>query len=154
MTLSMCWSFEIATLPRPNTLLLPVSANVMWILVDGRRVESMRSLRSPVMWLVHPLSIIHSKAFGIVPYSAVGGIGFTKSIVKHKHLTGKRIMEAQIKITTDRMSGKRFRNEVHSKTIRAFDLAPYKMFKVPSNSFRRIWFSAGDLSLQKRVELS
>ena len=94
ITLSMCWSFEIATLPRPNTLLLLVSANVMWLLSDGRKVESMRRLRSPVIWLVHPLSIIHSEAFGVIPYSAVRGIGFTKSIVKQKHLTNQWVMKA------------------------------------------------------------
>ena len=104
--------------------------------------------------MVHPLSIIHSEAASVIPYSAVRGIGFSKRIVKHKHLTSKRIIKAQIKIRTDRMFGKRFRNKIHSKTIQAFDLAPYKMFKVPSNSVRRFWFSAGDLSLQKRVELS
>ena len=80
------------------------------------------------MWLVHPLSIIHSEAAGVIPYSAVRGIGFTKSIVKHKHLTGKRIIEAQIKIRTDRMNGKQFKNTIHSETIWAFDIAPYKMF--------------------------
>ena len=89
-----------------------------------------------------------------MPYSAVRRIGFTRYVVKHKHLTGKRIIKAQIKIRTDRMIGKRFRNNIHSKTIWAFDLAPYKMFKVPSNSVRRFWFSAGDLSLQKRVKPS
>ena len=88
----------------------------------------MRRLRSPVMWLVHPLSIIHSEAFGVIPYSAVRGIGFTKGIVKHKHLTNEWIMKAQIQVRTDRMIGKRFRNKIHSKTIWAFDLAPYKMF--------------------------
>ena len=88
----------------------------------------MRRLQSPVMWLVHPLSIIHSEAAGVIPYSAVKGIGFTKSIVKHKHLTEKRIIKAQIKIRTDRMIGKRFRNKIHSKTIWAFYLAPHKMF--------------------------
>ena len=103
---------------------------------------------------MHPLSIIHSEGFGDVPYSAVRGIGFTKRIVKQKHLTNQWVMKAYIQIRTDRESSKRFRNEVHNKTIRAFDLAPYKMFKVPSNSVRRFWFSAGDLSLQKRVNLS
>ena len=77
---------------------------------------------------MHPLSIIHSEACGVIPYSTVRGIGFTKSIVKHKHLTGKRIIKAQIKIRTDRMIDKRFRNKIHSETIWAFDLAPYKMF--------------------------
>ena len=89
----MCSSFEIANLPRPNTLLLPVSANVMWLLVDVRKVESMRRLRSPVMWLVQPLSMIHSVAFRVVPYSAVSGIGFTKSIVKQKHVANKHIIK-------------------------------------------------------------
>src|SRR3989337_1178594 len=96
ITLSMCRSFEIATLPSPNTLLLPVSANVMWLFEDGSRVESMRRLRSPVMWLVHPLFIIHSVAFGVVPYSAVSGIGFTKSIVKHKHIANKHAIKVKI----------------------------------------------------------
>ena len=96
MTLSMCWSLEIATLPRPNTLLLPVSANVMWLLSDGRKVESIRRLLLPVMWFVHPLSIIHSEDFedaGVVPYSAVRGIGFTKRIMKQKHLTNQWVMK-------------------------------------------------------------
>ena len=88
----------------------------------------MRRLQSLVMWLVHPLSIIHSEAFGVVPYSAVRGIGFTKGNVKHKHLTHKRIIKAQIKVRTDRMIGKRFRNEIHSKTFLAFYLASHKMF--------------------------
>ena len=154
ITLSMCWSFQIATLPRPNTLLLPVSANVMWLLSDGRKVESMRRLRSPVIWLVHPLSIIHSEAFGVIPYSAVWGIGFTKRVVKHKHLTNKWNMEIQILVRIDRMSVKESRNEIHSKTICAFYLAPHKMFKVPSISIRSLWFPAGDPFLQKRVNFS
>ena len=33
-----------------------------------------------------------------------------------------------------------FRNEVHNDAIRAFYLAPYKIFKVPSNSVRRFCF--------------
>lgn len=80
------------------------------------------------MWLVHPLSIIHSEVAGVIPYSAVRGIGFTKSIVKHKNLTSKWIMQAQIQVRTDRMHGKRLRNEIHNKTIWAFYLAPHKMF--------------------------
>ena len=90
------------------------------------------------MWLVHPLSIIHSDARGVEAYSAVWGIGFTKRVVKHKYLTHKRIIKAQIKVRTERMIGKRFRNKIHSKTIWAFYLAPYKMFEVPSNSIRRL----------------
>src|SRR3954467_5161964 len=60
MTLSIYWSREIATLPRPNTLLLPLSANVIVFLDEGLREDSMRRFLSPVMWLVHPLSMIHS----------------------------------------------------------------------------------------------
>ena len=63
-----------------------------------------------------------------MPYSAVRGIGFTKRIVKHKHLTSKWIMKAQIQVRTDRTNGKRFRNKIHNKTIWAFYLAPHKMF--------------------------
>src|ERR1041384_3050041 len=59
MTLSMYWSREIATLPRPNTLLLPLSANVM-VFDEGLREDSMRRFLSPVIWFVHPLSMIHS----------------------------------------------------------------------------------------------
>src|SRR3954466_12258805 len=60
MTLSIYWSREIATLPRPNTLLLPLSANVIVFFDEGLRNDSMRRFLSPVMWLVHPLSMIHS----------------------------------------------------------------------------------------------
>ena len=74
------------------------------------------------------MSIIHSEAFGVIPYSTVRGIGFTKSSVKLKHLTDKRIIKAQIKVRTDRMVGKRFRNKTHRKTIWAFYLALHKMF--------------------------
>ena len=77
------------------------------------------------------MSIIHSEDFedaGVVPYSAVRRIGFTKSVVKHEQLTHKRIIKAQIKVRTDRMIGKRFRNKIHSETIWAFYLVPYKMF--------------------------
>ena len=101
-----------------------------------------------------PLSIIHSEARGVVAYSVVWGIGFTKRVVKQKHLTNKWNMEIQVLVRIDWMSVKEIWSEIHNKTIWAFDLAPYKMFKVPSNSFRRFWFSAGDLSLQKRVKLS
>ena len=80
------------------------------------------------MWLVHPLSIIHSEAFGIIPYSAVRGIGFTKGNVKHKHLTNKHIIKVQILVRVDKMIVKESRNKIHSKTIWAFYLAPHKMF--------------------------
>src|SRR3954470_16399825 len=60
MTLSMYWSREIATLPRPNTLLLPLSVNVMVFFDEGLREDSMRRFLSPVIWFVHPLSMIHS----------------------------------------------------------------------------------------------
>ena len=106
---------------------------------------------------MHPLSIIHSEDFevaGVVPYSAVRGIGFTKRLVKQKHLMNQWVMKDYIQIRTDRESSMRFRNEVHNDAIRAFYLAPYKIFKVPGNSVRRFCFSAGDLSLQKRVKLS
>jgi len=55
------------------------------------------------MWLVHPLSIIHSVVFGAVPYSAVSGIGFTKRSVKHKHLKNKHIIKVQILVRVDMM---------------------------------------------------
>ena len=80
------------------------------------------------MWLVHPLSIIHSVAFGVVPYSAVWGIGFTKRSVKHKHLMNKHIMKVQILVRVDRMFFKKSRDEIHSKTILGFYLAPHKRF--------------------------
>ena len=80
------------------------------------------------MWLVHPLSIIHSEAFGIVPYSAVRGIGFTMGNVKHKHLTNKHIIKVQILVRVDKMIVKESRNKIHSKTIWEFYLAPHKMF--------------------------
>ena len=103
---------------------------------------------------MHPLSIIHSEARGVVSYSAVWGIGFTKRVVKHKNLTNKWNMEIQVLVRIDRMSVKESWNEVHSKTIWAFYLAPHKMFKVPSISFGCLRFPAGDLSLQKRVKFS
>ena len=106
------------------------------------------------MWLVHPLSIIHSEVRGVVAYSAVWGIGFTKRVVKQKHLTNKWNMEIQVLVRIDRVSIKESWNEIHSKTIWAFYLAPHKMFKVPSISFGRLSFPAGDLSLQKRVKFS
>src|SRR4051812_42717909 len=49
MTLSIYWSREIATLPRPNTLLLPLSANVIVFFDEGLREDSMRIFLSPVM---------------------------------------------------------------------------------------------------------
>jgi hypothetical protein len=49
-------------------LLLPVSANVMWLFEEGRRVESISRLRSLVIWFVHPLSKIHSVVFGTGSY--------------------------------------------------------------------------------------
>ena len=80
------------------------------------------------MWLVHPLSIIHSAAFGVIPYSADWGIGFTKGIVKHKHLTNKWIMKVQILVRINRMFVKESWNKIHNKTIWAYYLAPHKMF--------------------------
>ena len=71
-------------------------------------------------------------------YSAVWGIGFTKRVVKQKHLTNKWNMEIQVLVRIDRMSVKESRNEIHSKTIWAFYLAPYKIFKVSSISFGRL----------------
>ena len=82
--------------------------------------------------------MIHSEAFVVIPYSAVWWIGFTKGIVKHKHLTNKRIMKVQILVRIDRMSVKESWNKVHSKTIWAFYLAPHKIIKVPSISFGRL----------------
>ena len=80
------------------------------------------------MWLVHPLSIIHSEACGVIPYSTVRGIGFTKGIVKHKHLTNEWIMKVQILVRINRMFVKESWDEIHSKTILAFYLASHKMF--------------------------
>ena len=76
------------------------------------------------MWLVHRLSIIHSKAFGVIPYSAVRGIGFTEGIVNHKHLTNKWIMKVQILDRIDRTIVKESWDEIHSKTILAFYIFP------------------------------
>ena len=90
------------------------------------------------MWLVHPLSIIHFEVRGVIAYSAVWGIGFTKRVVKHKHLTNKWNMEIQVLVRIDGMSVKEIWSEIHSKTIWAFYLAPHKMFKVPSISIRRL----------------
>src|SRR4051812_49428262 len=59
MTLSICWSREIATLPRPNTLLLPLSVNLIVFFDEGLRENSMRRFISLVISLVHPLSIIN-----------------------------------------------------------------------------------------------
>ena len=84
------------------------------------------------MWLMHPLSIIHSEAFGVVPYNAVRGIGFTKGNVKHKHLTNKHIIKVQILVRVDRMFVKKSWDEIHSKTILAFYLASHKMFWSPA----------------------
>ena len=97
---------------------------------------------------------VSHEAFGILTYRAVWGIGFTKGNVKHKHLTNNHIIKVQILVRTDRMIVKESRNKIHSKTIWAFYLAPHKMFKVPSISFGRLSFPAGDLSLQKRVKFS
>ena len=80
------------------------------------------------MWLVQPLSMIHSVAFGVVPYSAVSGIGFTKSIVKQKHVANKHIIKVWILVRHDRMLVKEPWNEIHGKTIGAFYLASHKMF--------------------------
>ena len=64
MTLSMCRSFEIATLPRPNTWLLPLSAKMICFRCDGDKGASINRFLSPVMWFVHPLSRTHSVALG------------------------------------------------------------------------------------------
>ena len=80
------------------------------------------------MWLVHPLSIIHSEAFGMVPYSAIRGTGFTKGNVKHKYLTNKWIMKVQLLVRISRMFVKKSWDEIHNKTILALYLASHKMF--------------------------
>ena len=64
MTLSMCLSLEIATLPRPNTWLLPLSAKMICFRCDGDKGASIKRFLSPVMWFVHPLSRTHSVALG------------------------------------------------------------------------------------------
>ena len=79
--------------------------------------------------------MIHSEARGVVDYSAVWGIGFTKRVVKQKHLTNKWNMEIQVLVRIDRMSVKEVWSEIHSKTIWAFYLAPNKISKVSSISF-------------------
>jgi len=80
------------------------------------------------MWLVHPLSIIHSVVFGAVPYSAVSGIGFTKSIVKHKHLSNKHAIKVKVLVRHDRMIVEKPWDEIHGNTILALYLASHKMF--------------------------
>jgi hypothetical protein len=80
------------------------------------------------MWLVHPLSIIYSVAFGAVTYSAVWGIGFTKRSVKHKHLKNKHTIKVQILVRVDRMIVKKPWDKIHSETILALYLASHKMF--------------------------
>ena len=77
---------------------------------------------------MHPLSIIHSEAFGVIPYSAVRGIGFTKGNVKHKHFTDKNIIKVQILVRVDRMTVKEIWSKIHSKTIWAFYLASHNVF--------------------------
>ena len=79
------------------------------------------------MWLVH-LSIIHSVAFGAVPYSVVRGIGFTKRNVKRKHLTNKHTIKVQILVRVDRVIFKKPWDKIHSETILALYLASHKMF--------------------------
>ena len=64
MTLSMWRSFEIATLPRPNTWLFPLSAKMICFRCDGDKGASINRFLSPVMWFVHPLSRTHSLALG------------------------------------------------------------------------------------------
>ena len=64
MTLSMCRSFVIATLPRPNTWLLPLSAKMICFKCDGYKGASINRFLSPVMWFVHPLSRAYSFALG------------------------------------------------------------------------------------------
>ena len=51
-------------------------------------------------------------------FMAVRGIGFTKRIVKQKHLTNQWVMKAQIQIRTNRESSKRFRNELTLVKVR------------------------------------
>src|SRR3989337_3429041 len=113
----------------------------------------MSKLRSPVIWLVQPLSRIHSVAFGSVPYSTVSRIGFTKTIVKCKHLTMKTFRECKFLGGYSRMIIKKSMDEINGKTIWTFYLASDKISQVPSIVFRTQCFSAGDLTLQERSAL-
>ena len=65
ITLSICLSLEIATLPSPNTLLLPLSAYVICFRGDGVSGIFISKLLSPVMWCVEPLSRTHSVLLGL-----------------------------------------------------------------------------------------
>ena len=87
------------------------------------------------MWLVQ---LIHSVAFGVVPYSAVSGIGFTKSIVKQKHVANKRIIKVEILVGHDRMLVKKHWDEIHGKTIGAFYLVSHNMFYFSSIGVRSL----------------
>src|SRR6266536_3420474 len=69
------------------------------------------------MWLVHPLSIIHSIVFRAVPYSAVSRIGFTKSIVKHKRLSNKHAIKVKVLVRHDRMIVEKPWDEIHGNPI-------------------------------------
>ena len=72
--------------------------------------------------------MINSVAFGVVPYSAVSGIGFTKSIVKQKHVANKHIIKVEIPVGHDTMLVNKPWDEIHGKTIMALYLASHKMF--------------------------
>jgi hypothetical protein len=56
-------------------------------------------------------------AFGSVPYRAVSRIGFTKTIVKYKHLMTNTFMKCKFLGGYDMMIIKKSMDEIDSKTI-------------------------------------